>query len=488
MTRPTRARCCWVLALVLLGSGRATADTEVMTESLQLTFSETGTLKSAVACLPACDAQTTRTRRFGGTGDVLGFERSTARQPRLERLETELETVLTFYGADGTPGSVWHIPRQGWTIRLRLEEPAGLRLRSGEAFRPPPSAGFGTLLERLRYTWQSEDGVGGAELDAEETTRLTSANWFGFRLRFWAALMAADRPLVAELQSAPQQQEAEIRVASPDAGPLLVRVYLGPVESASLASADAELTELMYASLWYPLRLICRGLYLLLDAIYALVPHWGAAIMLLSLAVGFLMRPLTRIADRLQDEVHRTEARLAPELQEIKRRFKGETQAEKILAMYRQHGVHPLYSLKSLAGVMVVIPIFIGAFDMLAENVWLSGASFVWIEDLARPDSIFTLPFRLFFLGDQFNLLPFLMTGLSVTASYLHQHEALTPELQRRQARKLLLMALAFLLLFYTFPAGMVLYWTTNNLISATRNLRARRRDAARPQPEENKP
>jgi YidC/Oxa1 family membrane protein insertase len=191
--------------------------------------------------------------------------------------------------------------------------------------------------------------------------------------------------------------------------------------------------------------------------------------MLLSLSVSILMRPLSRIADRLQDDVHRSEALLAPELREIRANHKGEEQSKRVLELYKKHGVHPLYSLKSLAGVAVVIPVFIGAFDMLAENIWLANESALWIEDLARPDAFATLPFTLPFFGSDLNLLPFIMTAFSVMASMLHRHEAMDARLLRRQQLNLLLMALAFLALFYTFPAGMVLYWTTNNLISVVR-------------------
>jgi YidC/Oxa1 family membrane protein insertase len=212
-------------------------------------------------------------------------------------------------------------------------------------------------------------------------------------------------------------------------------------------------------------------LFLLLGWIHAVIPVWGLAIMALSLAVGILMRPLSKIADRLQDQVHAIEARVAPKLKSIRAQFKGEEQAAKILAMYKEERVHPLYSLKSLAGIAVVIPVFIGAFDMLAENIHLAGQGFLWITDLSHPDALAGLPFTLPFFGDQLNLLPFIMTVLSVWASAVHQPATMDPEQQRQQLVKLCLMALAFFALFYTFPAGMVLYWTSNNLISVMKNL-----------------
>jgi len=127
----------------------------------------------------------------------------------------------------------------------------------------------------------------------------------------------------------------------------------------------------------------------------------------------------------------------------------------------------------------VVIPVFIGAFDMLAENIHLSGESFLWIADLSRPDEFMRLPFELPFFGAYLNLLPFIMTGFSLVASKMHSHPAMDAAHRRRHSRNLVLMALGFLVLFYTFPAGMVLYWTTNNLISVIKALWKKSRSRA---------
>ena len=112
---------------------------------------------------------------------------------------------------------------------------------------------------------------------------------------------------------------------------------------------------------------------------------------------------------------------------------------------------------------------------MRKENIHLLNTGFLWISDLSRPDDLFRLPLRLPFFGAEFNLLPFLMTGLSVVASALHNPLSLDAGLRRKQVRNMVLLAIAFFVLFYTFPAGMVLYWTTNNLISVIKSLWARR-------------
>jgi membrane protein insertase Oxa1/YidC/SpoIIIJ len=123
-----------------------------------------------------------------------------------------------------------------------------------------------------------------------------------------------------------------------------------------------------------------------------------------------------------------------------------------------------LYTFKSAAGFMIQIPIFIAAFDMLAENFALNEIAFLWISDLAKPDSLTGLPFVMPFFGGSLNLLPFLMTGLSLLAAWLQSEDTLSPALQRQQTVRLYLMGAVFFVLFYTFPAGMVLYWTASNL------------------------
>ncbi len=222
---------------------------------------------------------------------------------------------------------------------------------------------------------------------------------------------------------------------------------------------------MLFAALWDWLRTLCFGMSWLLTVLQALVGDAGVAIILLSVCVKILMSPLTLIADRWQDSVNRTMALLQPQIAAIKREFKGEDAHKRILSVYKEHDVHPMYPMKSLVGFMIQIPVFIAAFEMLGENFALNGASFLWAADLAKPDHWIALPWTLPFFGGFLNLFPCLMTGITVLTSWLQIDPSLTPTLVRKQRGRLFLMAGAFFLLFYTFPAGMVLYWTTNNVL-----------------------
>jgi YidC/Oxa1 family membrane protein insertase len=138
--------------------------------------------------------------------------------------------------------------------------------------------------------------------------------------------------------------------------------------------------------------------------------------------------------------------------------------------------VTPFYGLKSLLSVAIQIPIFVAAYHALDESFALAGARFLWIADLSQPDRFATLPRALPFFGDSLNLLPFAMSAVTLLSSRLHDDGTLAPELLRRQRLGLYGMALAFFLLFYSFPAGMVLYWTANNVVALAWQALERRR------------
>jgi len=104
----------------------------------------------------------------------------------------------------------------------------------------------------------------------------------------------------------------------------------------------------------------------------------------------------------------------------------------------------------------------------------------LWIRDLSRPDDLLRLPVCLPFFGCYLNLLPFLMSGMSAAALLRFRSAVLTPALVRRQRKNLL----GITVLFYTFPAGMVLYWTSTNafrVVSQELGRLWRRRPAAGP-------
>ena len=357
-----------------------------------------------------------------------------------------------------------------FTLQLDLDVPAAaaIELSAEDSFIPERLPGFGAVYGNVLAIVVDADGQQELEILTGELAnhRITASDWFGIRSRFQTALLRSDaNALNVRIETRGENLPRLIIVAPTATTRLKLALYAGPVESDVLRSVDPVLGGMMFAALWDWLRVLCFGMAWLLTRIHNVVGNAGLAIIMLSASVKILMLPLTRIADRWQDAVNRTQALLQPRIDAIKKEFKGEEAHNRILAVYKEHNVSPMHTFRSLAGFLILIPVFIAAFDVLGESFLLNGTSFLWVADLAKPDRVAALPWALPFFGGHLNLLPFLMTGVTLYTSWLQTDPSLTPELLRKQRIRLYLMAGVFFLLFYTFPAGMVLYWTTNNVL-----------------------
>jgi YidC/Oxa1 family membrane protein insertase len=361
--------------------------------------------------------------------------------------------------------------------RRRLD----VELDAGRGLSPAPAAGFAAMLERVSRVVVGEGGVRVVRDDRRDSVPLRAGDWTGFRSRFWAILLRSDDAGALE----PRSPTSVAVVPADPPGRLSWRytLYSGPLEKDALTHAAPALEQMLFSGLWSWLRPLSFALLFLLRGLTAVVGHPGAAIIALALSVKILLLPLTAMADRLQTQVNSVQARLQPGIDAINAAYKGEERARRTLALYREARVHPLYTLKSLLGFLIQLPVFIAVFDMLAEDFDLSRVSFLWIQDLSRPDELLRLPGCLPFFGCHLNLLPFLMSGVSLATLLRFRSPVLTPSLVRRQRRNLMVMTLLFFLLFYTFPAGMVLYWTSTNFVQLVsqelKRLRPARRQVA---------
>jgi YidC/Oxa1 family membrane protein insertase len=369
------------------------------------------------------------------------------------------------------------LARDGYDTRLtvRLVGPgaaavaAGLRpaieITPGREMGPDAASGFGALLERVGRVRVGAGAVRSVAADPETDARLPAGEWAGVRGRFWAMLARPDdRDAVVDPLPEPGVAVWSVAREAVSAAPeWRYTIYAGPLERPALGRTDPQLERLLLSGLWWWLRALALGLLALLQTLTALLGHPGVAIIGLAVSVKLLLLPLARVADRLQEQVNAAQARLQPGLEAINAAHRGEERTRRTLALYREQGVHPLYALKSLVGFLIQIPVFIAVFDMLAEDVDLYRVPFLWIRDLAHPDAITALPACVPFFGCDLNLLPLLMSGVSLATTLRFRSPVLTPALVRKQRRNLAGMTGLFFLLFYTFPAGMVLYWTSTN-------------------------
>ena len=459
------------------------------------------------ACHPSCaraDAGAGTSLQFTGSGDppqarpvfrdpagLLDTGRLRFSATLSEDARARIATFQTDLPVDGV-GLVktFEISRTGYEVALtvRLLGPGAaaftagrsleLEVEAGRGLVPAPAAGFTATLDRVGKVIVGAGGVRAPGDDAGRPLPLAAGDWAGYRSRFWVIVGRPDG--AGALLSRDGGGIALVAADRPDRLSWRYVFYSGPVESRALGRADPELGRLLFAGLWSWLRALSFGLLYLLRGLTSIAGHPGVAVVALAVSVKILLLPLAAVAERLQAQVNATQARLQPGIDAINAAHKGEERLRRTLALYREEGVHPMYAVRSLVGFLIQFPVFIAVFDMLAEDFDLYRVPFLWIRDLSRPDELLRLPLCLPFFGCYVNLLPFLMSGISAAALLRFHSPVLTPPLVRRQRRNLLGMTALFFVLFYTFPAGMVLYWTSTNAFQLVaqelgRRWRARR-------------
>ena len=234
----------------------------------------------------------------------------------------------------------------------------------------------------------------------------------------------------------------------------------------NLREISPELDQLRYYHLWWPFAQLARLMEWSLIHLKALSGlGWGMTIVLFTVLLKILLVPLGILSVRMQDQVSQHKSKLAPVLEKIKAKYDGEEAHNRIIAAHKELGITTFFVLKPMLVMFIQFPIWIAVFNALGEMPQLDNQSFLWIQNLAYPDSIATLPIALPLLGDSVSLLPLLMTLVTIVSALLFQDRHAPAEELKRQKRNLYLMALAFFVLFYPFPAAMVLYWTLSNAL-----------------------
>lgn len=216
-------------------------------------------------------------------------------------------------------------------------------------------------------------------------------------------------------------------------------------------------SEYLYLTLIAPLE---AGMRLALDFGHAWSGSWGLALVFMSLVVNIVLLPFYHLAETWQEAERRVQYGMAPKLAEIRAVYRGQERYAMIRTLYRQHGYHPIFAVRTSFGFLIQVPFFFAAYHFLSHYTPLRGVSFGPLVNLAEPDGILVLG------GLAVNLLPFVMTAVNLISAQVY-----TRRLTRRDKIQLYGIAALFLVLLYDAASGLVFYWTCNNVFSLCKNI-----------------
>jgi YidC/Oxa1 family membrane protein insertase len=271
-----------------------------------------------------------------------------------------------------------------------------------------PFFGLATYLNAVQFYLVDTEGV--TSLDDKDTIRLQNQQWLAIAGRFNVLLVQAPDLSVTI-------NKTNLEIGNTDA---LSRTgaVLQIAGKDTLSAIAPELDRIRYVHLWRPLAVLANWVESALVLTHThIIANWGLAIVVVSLLIRILLLPVTIMTERYQHRVSEIQAKLAPVLDDIKARYDGEQAHERMMAAHRDLGVSPFYTLKPMLATMIQIPVLIAVFNALGEMPQLSGQSVLWVNDLAYPDVIATLPLNIPMLGDTLHALPFVMTFVSIAAT-----------------------------------------------------------------------
>ncbi|OUM01456.1 membrane protein insertase YidC [Variovorax sp. JS1663] len=189
--------------------------------------------------------------------------------------------------------------------------------------------------------------------------------------------------------------------------------------------------------------IISKPLYWLLDKLHGMLGNWGWAIVAL---VVLLKAAFYWLNAKAYGSMAKMKA-INPKIMEMRERLKDKPQEmqQEMMRIYREEKVNPM---GGCFPILIQIPVFIALYWVLLSSVEMRHAPWIgWIKDLSAPDPWF--------------ILPIVMTATSLFQTWLNP----TPP-DPMQAKLMWIMPLAFSVMFIFFPAGLVLYWITNNVLS----------------------
>ncbi|HEV8032770.1 MAG TPA: membrane protein insertase YidC [Stellaceae bacterium] len=304
----------------------------------------------------------------------------------------------------------------------------------------------------------------------------STGGWLGFTDKYWLTALVPDQKEEIKARLTHQLENGVDRYQSDFLGSSVTIPADGTASTSTRFFAGAKEVNLLdaYAASGIPhfdlaidfgwFYFLTKPIFLALQFFYGILGNFGLAILLLTLIIKLLFFPLANKSYKAMSKMKL----LQPEMQKIRERFPDDKarQQQEIMAMYKRVGANPL---AGCLPIVIQIPVFFSLYKVLFVTIEMRHAPFFgWIHDLSAPDPTS--------FANLFGLLPFapptmLMIGAwpLIMGVTMFLQQKLNPQpVDPVQARMFMFLPIVFTYMLSAFPAGLVIYWAWNNLLSIT--------------------
>ena len=234
------------------------------------------------------------------------------------------------------------------------------------------------------------------------------------------------------------------------------KAFYGPKNTNLLKSYGYNLVKAINFG-WFDF--LAKPALWIMNMIYSVIPNYGIAIILLTVMTKIILWPLGNKSYKSMNEMKR----MQPLMAEIREKYKDDKKKmnEEMMGLYRTYKINPM---GGCLPMLVQLPVFLALYNMLYGAIELRHAPFVgWINDLSSPDRLFDFGVSIPFMTPPAGI-PVLTVIMGATM-FLQQKMSPPPG-DPAQAKIMLFLPIVFTFIFINFPAGLVLYWLVNNVLS----------------------
>lgn len=225
--------------------------------------------------------------------------------------------------------------------------------------------------------------------------------------------------------------------------------YLGPKKLEALSASDSSFEEAIHFGFFH---FLAKPLFDVLRFFNSYIANYGFSIILLTVCIKLIFWPLTHKSYKSMQGMQK----LQPEMKRLKDKYADDKQRlnKEMMSFYRDNKVNPL---GGCLPILIQIPVFFSLYKVLLDSIELRHAPFIlWITDLSAKD-------------------PYYITPIIMGASMFLQQKLTPTNLDPTQEKIMLMMPVIFTFLFLNFPAGLVIYWLVNNLLTILQQIIIRR-------------
>ena len=342
-----------------------------------------------------------------------------------------------------------------YLINNRSEKPwSGImfgQLKRDSTGDPSSSTATGTATYLGAALWTKDEPytkVSMGDMDDKNFRATVEGGWIAWLQHYFVTAWIPSPDQTNQVQTRKDSQGnyiigftgSAVAVAPGSQGEIAATLYAGPKDQDKLEELSPGLRLTVdYGFLWF----LAQPIFWLLSAIHTLLGNWGWSIIVLTIIIKLIFFPLSAASYRSMARMRA----VAPKMQALKEQHGDDRQkmSQAVMELYKKEKINPL---GGCLPILVQMPVFLALYWVLLESVEMRQAPWMfWITDLSIKDPFFILP---------------IIMGVTM---FIQQQLNPTPP-DPMQAKVMKLLPIIFTFFFLWFPAGLVLYWVVNNLLS----------------------